>query len=431
MQCGRRVGKTETLLYILYRYAASVPNRACYWFAPKAKQGAEIMWASNRLQSFILKKYIKKILKTERRIILFNDSFIKLDGSDEFEQYRGVQANLGVYDESKDFHPQFHSAFEPCLADTQGPLILAGTPPRNDVTPSEQLFLRLAEEARTRKDGFYREAKSNERIDPQWLEELARIEALFKARAIKDPNAWLEYLCEYEGKFVRGGPGMLIPHFDEERHVRPQSEILQHYRIRQRQHDCDYYVVADPSTAKPYAVSFWIHDVDEGRAACVDLIYARDQREKVTGEILRRVNEKAFAIYPNLAAWNYIYDEAELWFKNEIMHGHTDYGWRPTRKQLYRQRSTDQKPYLSVFDAGFRLNAITIAAECIDLIDEIKSYKKDENGNIPKAKDHGLDTSRYFIAESGFTPSDASQPFDSGDDTGTIREEGLKAPWAY
>lgn len=124
------------------------------------------------------------------------------------------------------------------------------------------------------------------------------------------------------------------------------------------------------------------------------------------------IEQKIREIYPYPHIWNYIYDEAAAWFKAHVSSSFEDHGWRPTSKAKYRAGSDDIKPYLQTLKDLFLRDAITIARPCTHFIEEIKSYKKDENGKIAKLKDHLLDCCRYGIGESNFSlvPVEKEQP---------------------
>ena len=126
-QCGRNFGKTELVGYLTWRYAFTFPRSENYYFAPYMKQAREIMWASRRIQDFGPKDWIESINNTEMRITFKNGSFIKLDGSDNVDAYRGVKPKgLTIYDEFKDFRPEFHEAYDPNRAAFNSPLLIIG-----------------------------------------------------------------------------------------------------------------------------------------------------------------------------------------------------------------------------------------------------------------------------------------------------------------
>ena len=154
LQNGRKWGKSEFVIYFLWRHAMMNPGSSCYYFAPLAKQAKEIVWAERRLQNFGPRSWISKIDNNEMRVTFTNCSFIKVDGSDSYEAYRGTQPSCAVYDEFKDFHPQFHEGMSPNLAVKKAPLLIIGTPPRVDARNFQQ-YIQMADECKARADSLF------------------------------------------------------------------------------------------------------------------------------------------------------------------------------------------------------------------------------------------------------------------------------------
>lgn len=129
---GRKWGKTEIIAYFLWRRALTIPG-GHYYFAPEQKQAKEIFWATGRLQHFGPQWYLDgQPNNTEMRMRLvgpFGESFIKVDGSDNFNAYRGIEPHSAVYDEFRDFRPEFHKVMGPNLAVHQAQLLICSTPP--------------------------------------------------------------------------------------------------------------------------------------------------------------------------------------------------------------------------------------------------------------------------------------------------------------
>jgi hypothetical protein len=204
LQCGRKWGKTEAVAYILWRIAQSIPGSPCYFIAPFQKQAKEILWATKRLQTFGPREWLLDgdagINNTEMRLRFKNDSFIKVDGSDNHESYRGIKYRICVYDEAKDHDPKFYEGMRPNAAAMDGIDIFVGTPPA-----VEGFFTERAGEHKSLKECYYAEYPSecNPHIPKKWLEtEKNRLERLDEA------EVWLR---EYMAKFVKGGKGHILP----------------------------------------------------------------------------------------------------------------------------------------------------------------------------------------------------------------------------
>jgi len=92
-RCGRKWGKTEMSLYVLYRWALTIPNGQFYYIAPYYNQASELIWKPGRLQNFLGNNrdvYIEDFHETDKRVVFKNKSFIKLIGSDNYEAGRGL-----------------------------------------------------------------------------------------------------------------------------------------------------------------------------------------------------------------------------------------------------------------------------------------------------------------------------------------------------
>ena len=146
VECVRKFGKTDDSVYTLNRFAAMTPNSHYYYIAPTLKQGGELVWENGRLPNFfkgaLKDKYVHRVYEQDMRVVFKNGSFIKVDGAENYEAYRGINPHGIVYDEFKDHDERFHDAMEPNLAPHDAWLLILGTPPETE----DNLFCRLAEE---------------------------------------------------------------------------------------------------------------------------------------------------------------------------------------------------------------------------------------------------------------------------------------------
>ncbi len=395
LQCGRKWGKTEFCAYLLWRWCNTYPDQSCYYIAPFITQAKEIIWSSNRLQKFGPRKWIKKILNNEMRIIFWNDSFIKLTGADNSEALRGINPHMAVYDEYKDFDSQFHEGFYPNLLTYRAPLVVIGTPPSNDMAPAETNYLSLAEEARIRDDGFFLQSPSWERDNnPDFLYDLEQTHKVLTARGEED--VWQR---EFGAQFVRGGSKSIFPMFNPSTHVQPYSILLS--EINQNREDWEFHLTADPASGSVFAVGFFAINRYIPKIYMLDEIYASSLADTSTGAIFPRILATASEQHPFLREWYCVYDEAALWFANEVPQ--SDLSWSPTHKAMMRQESLDAKPYISSIKDLFLSNTLILSDRCINASREIQSYQKDKNGKIPKLNDHLIDDIRYMLHSSNFS----------------------------
>ena len=73
--CGRNFGKTELVAYLLWRYAFTYPGSENYYFSPFMKQSREILWETNRLQSFGPKSWLNGNPNNTEMRIRFRNGF--------------------------------------------------------------------------------------------------------------------------------------------------------------------------------------------------------------------------------------------------------------------------------------------------------------------------------------------------------------------
>ena len=408
--CGRKFGKTDIMNYCQYRAAMTTPNAACYYIAPFAKQAREIIWSSNRIQQFLGKhadKYIERITNDDMRIRFKNGSFIKLDGADSYEAYRGINPHFIGYDEFKDHHPEFHKAMEPNLATFSAPLLIVGTPPETTINQ----YFTLSEEAQRDERSVYVNLPSwtNPYIKMDWL---MRMKEKLIAR-----GEWDVWMREYEAKFVKGGNKAIFPMLDENKHRIGYSQIVQ--EIRKSYKNYSFHIVADPGTAKAFAVLFVAYHKYKKIGYRLDEIYATKAEEATTKNIHRLIEEKMNEIHPHDEAWSRTYDEAGLWFANEMLNEFGE-AWMPTRKSLNKKENG-----LSLIKDQILEDRWYATERCTKLWWEMENYLKDKNGNIPKMNDHLIDCDRYANAAEFFDSIEGSVPV-PGDKDEMRRYETMK-----
>lgn len=387
IQCGRKFGKSEFCIYSLWRWALLNPGAACYYLAPQQKQAKEIIWASLRLQGFGDKKYIKKIDNTELRIRFTNGSFIKVDGSDNYESYRGITPDFVVYDEFKDFHPKFHEGMAPNLAVRKAPLVIIGTPP-----DTECQYTILADEFKERDDCFWirMDSYTNPHIDRNWLDTEKK-----KLIDRGEEDVWQR---EYEAKFIRGGASAIFPMLDNDRHLFPHRELIR--EISRDLRKMDWFCITDPGTTTCFAALFGCINPYNKQIYLLDVIYETDQQQTSVRSIYPRLDSKMAEFYPTGDVeedWYKGYDEAAAWFSTEVMQQYGVY-FLPTQKHLNKKENG-----LSLIKDILLHNLVKISDRCEKLMWEMFNYVKDDKGNIPKKNDHLIDCFRYLLAADNYS----------------------------
>jgi hypothetical protein len=139
VQAGRKYGKTQTVLYIAWRFAIENPGAQIYIIAPTKEQGKKIYWTSKRLQFYGCQEFIEEHRESEKRTVfnLRNEegvpSSITIDGCDNVDALRGINPDLVFYEEVQDHSEEFDvEVMRPNLAAKDAAIIAIGTPPSRE-----------------------------------------------------------------------------------------------------------------------------------------------------------------------------------------------------------------------------------------------------------------------------------------------------------
>lgn len=389
-QCGRNFGKTELVAYLLWRYAWCHSGSENYYFSPFQNQSREILWASGRVQGFGPKEWIKAINIQEMRITFVNDSFIRLAGSDNVDAFRGVKPRgLTVYDEFKDFRPEFHDAYDPNRAAHNSPLFIIGTPP----THEGQFTALAADFEKDPAKRFYRfSTYDNPHIDREWLE---RKKA--QLYAIGEGDKWER---EYMANFVRGGANSVFPMLSDDI-VIPHEELMSKlYRDRRK---LDWFCWYDPAGSSCFATLFVAINRYSKTIYCLDELYLKDQKSMTVGNVGGVSLEMMHDLCEEVE-WREGYDEAESWFRNEMLDIYQRH-LEPSQK-----KRTDKMSGIGLIKDAMISNRFFISDRCKNLFWEMDHYAKDESGKIPKGNDHLLDCLRYVLDAAFYSIVDHDEP---------------------
>jgi len=464
IECGRKFGKSEFLIYCLYRYALLNPNSACYYIAPFQKQAKELIWANNRLQNFFMPKIDPKtglshkgynrsesfqvfeefkekygivINNTEMRIKFGNGSFIKLDGSDQYESYRGINPHIIAYDEYKDFHPRFHEGMEPNLATFNAPIVKIGTPAVGDEANAHNFNIE-ADYCNKAPDLAYFNLPTwcNPWISKDWLRK-KRAELIAKGKE----DTWQR---EYEAKRVKGGSRSIFPMFDTgdaldlsgktkyTKHIKPHKDVT--FEVFRRWKDWNFYLVFDPASASTFGVLFLAIHKRTKKVAIIDEIYEKDKAKMSTRGIFprarRMVLQNGISLEHDVDA---VYDNAATWFRNEVAVEY-DYGLIPCTKDVSKKEER-----LNLIKDILLVDGLFICSDkCTNFSLEMQGYRTDENGKIPKENDHLIDCFRYGLAQDSYdtVPEDSPIVLDERrgytiDNDPIIHDRGLADPFAH
>lgn len=402
VQLGRQTGKTEIVNGAMWYKGLLNPRSTIYYFCPKQKQANEVVWAKNRIQTMNaataldlnkleeFKNYGKKYIKgkpnnSEMRLTWINDSYVRVDGSDKYDDYRGVTPDLLIFDEYRDFRPGAYDAFKASTTTKKATIVIISTPP-----PAKGFYTDLMEYAQNPKntDAIFFQA-------PTWmnpfqdLDELENIREGYIQRGEFD--VWLR---EYCAEFVVGGSRSIFPMLRGDERINHARAMGEATRAQ------DFYCVCDPGSAaqgSAFAVLFASINPYTKKIVLMDELYVTEEGKKTVGVIEPMIREKLAELAPNLSKheWNFYYDEAATWFKNEMVE--RGYAFNPTNK---KQKSKDDG--LSTIKDALIAKKVVWSSRMENLMWEMTNYVKDDKGKIPKKDDHLIDAFRYLIQVSNY-----------------------------
>lgn len=406
IECGRKWGKTELLIYVLYRVSLMKPNSWSYYILPLQNMILDVLWENNRLPGFLpnnlMKKYGITVDNQEYRISFGNGSFIKCDGSDNHQKGRGYSATgIIVYDEYKDHNPKFHDAFEPNLAITDSPIMFIGTPP-DESEPSYERWCLMADEIKLDPNGFYINQPSS--TNPHLSKEF-----LIKKRAelIRKGELW-KWEKEYEAKRVKANSRTIFPMLDRDIHIRPYKDIMT--EIMNNHSDWDFHVSIDPGSAKCFAILFGAVHRYNKKVYLLDEIYESDFGMNSVGLIMVKFKEKLNEIMPEIDRWSAVYDHAAAWFWNEYQHNYYDEDKFNLHINKCEKDMNNKENRLSFIKDMLLGGFLGATDRCIKWFWEMSKYSTDENGRIPKVNDHLIDDTRYMFNDMRLTILPGNKP---------------------
>lgn len=389
IECGRKFGKTDIILYCLYRYCLLYPNSWCYYIAPFQDQIKDLVWENGRMPYFLPDKLATKygvhIGNQDKRVSFANGSFIKCDGADNFEKGRGYSATgLSVYDEFKDHHPLFHDGFEANLGITDAPLMFVGTPP-DESEDSFERWCSIADEIKESEVGFYinRPSMTNPHVSKDYFER--------KYKELKKRGELWKWDKEYMAKRVKAGERSIFPMLDKELHVKPYKEVLE--EIRNAHDDWSFHISFDPGSATCFAVLLSAVHKYSKKVYALDEIYATDFSKNSASQIVKLAKDKLFEILPEVDRWSGVYDYAATWFWNEYQ---TNYDFGLYLNKCEKDLKNKENKLSLIKDmllGGF----FQMTDRCEKLLWEMGKYSTNENGKLEKKNDHLIDNLRYTL----------------------------------
>lgn len=394
----------------MYEAAWRKPNSAIYYIAPFIKQAKEIIWVNGRLPNGIDRRAISHIDKQELRITLKNDSFIKVDGSDNYDNWAGIEPDLVVLDEFRSFRPQFYEVMNPNRGPRDAPLVIVGTPPvivpaTRDMEEHQYLQLwKLAVELQKR--GLARALHFPSTTNDK-KEALTRFfaEEHEKLISLGQEDVWRR---EYLAEFVQSSTVSIFPVpsvFDDAKLIKPHAEVM--HMIHKRSKDIEFGVIADPASSSCFGVLFCAFDKYSSTVYYLGELYEKRQENMTARKMWARIKVKCEDLKIPMERAQFIYDEAASWWRNELnelLRG-TSLVWLPSRK-----KEIGKEDGIALMKDMFMQAKCVISDDCEHFVWEAKNAHLVSKMGIlvpKKADDHLLDPARYWNTQIGLNFTNA------------------------
>lgn len=386
--CGRNFGKTELACYALWRYAQQFPGTENYIFEPYLKQAREILWASQRMQTFGPEHWIEDINQSELRVIFRNGSFIKLEGSDNTAAMAGIKPKgLIVYDEFKDHRKESIDNFEPNRAAHDVPALFIGTPPE-----FHNHFVDYMNLAKDSEDWTFHHAptSSNPHIKRSWLEKKKK-----EILLLGEPERWKR---DYEAIYIVGGKNSIFPMFNhKERYNFDTVKPI----------DLNKWVLIvsfDPAATSVFGVLLGLYNPYSKKLILFKEFYIDEAAQMTARQVYERVREAIKPFVNKVKEIRFTYDEAAAFFKNE-MNEVADWWLEPSRKH-----ELGIEGYINLVRTVINKDLLTTCANVEKFIWEMESYIKDDRGRIPDKDDHLINCLSYMLQALGYDLEKLNEP---------------------
>ena len=193
-----------------------------------------------------------------------------------------------------------------------------------------------------------------------------------------------EYLAEY----TVGGKNSVFPMFSKDLHMRPREVIHRYFHANKDR--MELYWINDPGTSTVFASIFVAYWREKGQIIVLDEIYEKDKSKTNTRAVVDAARAKMAAFEPDIAKWDVGYDDAAVWFANELISEHKIPA-HPVKKAT--REKEDGISLLKTF--MMTKNAFIMSEACEFTAIEIENYIM-KDGRYPKINDHQIDNLRYL-----------------------------------
>lgn len=211
------------------------------------------------------------------------------------------------------------------------------------------------------------------------------------------------YEQEILGRFVRGGKGTIFPW------IITAKKLSRRELIPIDVNKWTMIVGLDPGSTSIFGVIFFLFNQYTKKMIVVDEIYESNPINTTASKINDAINQKLKQYtFKNV---EYVYDEAAVWFRNELAEVDSNKWLTPSAKSKFGVDG-----YINLIKTVMNHGLIEIASECTSLWKELEMYQKDDKGNIPKANDHLINALQYGVGFLGLDFSELSEPKENADE---------------
>jgi hypothetical protein len=406
VRCGRKFGKTELAIYLMYMFGLLFENAEVYYVADEKDHARDILWDNGRLPQFfttfrqnknesyedfqqrrligkrLQEKWVISTHGSEMKVGLHNGSKLKVDGAKNFSKADGLSPTLVIYDEFKDHDRRYDERMRPNLKALGGRICIIGTASHE---PVEDAYYFKVEKEFEDRDGYKSYIKPCYE-NPHVYDGPDDPELKAEEKAYRDRGEYHIFAREYLSLIVPDTQKAIFPMFGEDT-MMDRQEMIEEIHATYRK--WDFYISYDPASSSVFAVLFVAINKEDKRFWILDEIYESVAEQTTVKHIYPRVLEKINQIYPYVSEWMQVYDYAEKWFQLEMAQ-EFDVHCHPCVKDIKNKEDS-----LSVLKDAMIYDRFKMARECVHTAKEYRNYKKDDKGKIPKVNDHNIDNTRY------------------------------------
>jgi hypothetical protein len=379
LRCGRKFGKTEFILYVMWRVAITNPNSEIYYICQDEEHGRKVLWENKRLEFFGPEDAIDSVNESKTMIRLKNDSIMRVIGSENIRASNGLTPHLLIYDEFAEFRRGFHVSMNPNRAVHKAPLVVIGTPPLMDSRNRDQYF-QVQEQAK--KKGFFLSLSSfeNPHVDKEWLEEE-------RNRLITEGEEYI-WKSQYLAEDTVGGKNIIFPMFDKNKHVVGDKDMRRLVRSRK----LDYYCLANINDTIKVAYLMIAIDKDTQELFVLDEHYVQTSINNSTQQCMPIVKKKAEEWRHSFSSeWNKIYNSVCPWFADEVTSKY-NYFFMPS-DNIYKKKEWR----LSQLKDILSHDLIRISDKCQYTVRNIQNYVGKDDGRLPARNDDLICLFRFLL----------------------------------